>query len=92
MKTITILERTVMHRIAYRKYFKEEKQITILYDGERFANHYEDEKNPRLRKPFQEILKTRSVKDAKAYLYALGRKDTDKWQKDILEKILGEAM
>lgn len=91
MKTITIYFREVLKRTEYRAYpYKEVQQYSVFYDNKCIENHYENINNPRLRIKFCEILKTRSKKTLEDFVKNLGRKDSEKWLKKEINKILCE--
>lgn len=90
LKTVTILKREIIERTGYKKYpFKQLDQIIIVYKNKRFdSNCWEDPKNPRLKKPFIEVFKTRSLKALNNYMDRLGRSDGDRWQMKALNELL----
>lgn len=91
MKTIKIYKRTITEKTGYSKFpYKQVEQITILYNNIKTSNHYENIDNPRLKVKFELILNTRKKSDLKGFIDRLGRSDNDKWQKQILSKILGK--
>lgn len=89
MKTLKIIERTILSRTGSRRFpYKKERQVTIV-QGEKIAeNHLEDVNNPRLKVKFVETFKTRSIKKLEEYISQLGRTDTEKWIKSILEQVM----
>lgn len=85
MKTLRIYKRTILEITGFKKYpFKEAEQITIIYDGKKISNHYEDINNPRLKIKFELVLDTRKKQVVKEFYKKLGRSDTDKFVKSIL--------
>lgn len=90
MKTLRIIERTILVRTGSRRFpYKKERHITIAY-GENFIakNHYGDINNPRLRIKFVETFKTRSKARLQEYIDRLGRTDVEKWMKEQLNTLL----
>ena len=90
MKTLRIIERTILVRTGQRRFpYKQERQVTIVY-GEHFIgkNHYEDIYNPRLKVKFEETFKTRSKEKLQKYIDNLGRTNVEKWIKEQLNTLL----
>lgn len=95
MKTLTIYEREILERTGFRdrRYrFKNVTQYSIYYDGSLYTNHDEYPiDNPRLRIKFNKVLETRSKKAVNEFISKLGRTNTDKSIKEILEDIISEV-
>lgn len=91
MKTLKIIERTILVRTGQRRFpYKKERQVTIVYDKEPIAqNHYVDINNPRLKVEFEVSFKTKSEERLQKYIDNLGRTNVEKWIKEQLNK-LGE--
>lgn len=94
MKTLTIYEREILERTGFRdrRYrFKNVTQYSIYYDGSLYTNHDEYIDNPRLQIKFKMILQTRSKKAVNEFIAGLGRTNTDKSIKEILNNIISEV-
>ena len=92
MKTITIYERTILERTGYRKYpYKEVTQVSIFYDNKEYKNHSERIDNSRLKILFKKVFETNIKASVKHYVAELGRKESELFEKETINRILNEV-
>lgn len=90
MKTIKVYAREILMPTGYKAHpYKKQTQYIVLHNGEMYRNHHlETLGNGRLRKPFVEVLNTRSSKTVEVVIKTLGKTDAEKWLKITLKCII----
>lgn len=85
MKQVKIYSRTILEKTGFKKFpYKEVKQISLFIGEKEIKNHFEEIENPRLKKPFELILKTTSKNKINKFIEKLSQTNDDKWLKEKL--------
>lgn len=92
MKTLKIYSRIISEKSNLGRFYNKVTQYIVVYDGNEFKNEHSMElNNPRLRVPFNLLLKTQNKTVIKEFASKLSKySNSDKWLRKTLTEIIGE--